>query len=301
MIKRLDRKQLNIAKYDECIATSFQSKIFAFSWYLDVVADNWDVLVLNDYEAVMPIPWRKKALIKYVYPPLWLLNLGVFSKSEEDENEFLIELFDDFKFVEIRGNTHNTFSMFIDYLQEKTMQVLPLNTSYELIYKKYNRNRKRELTKAQKHDLVERWNESPEKLIKLFKDNVGKRVKNIKPKEYEQLLTLMKLCIEKKVGELLCIFDKKDRLVAAAFFLKHKNRVTELVCSSDFSNRENGANTFMNDRAIYKYQPNFDVFDFGGSSMENIRKYYLSFGAVDEKYAQIHYNNLPKLLRFFKK
>lgn len=300
MIKRISRKNLNIEKYDTCIAQSLQSKIFGFSWYLDIVADNWDIYVLNDYEAVMPVPWRKKYGIKYVYQPLWTLQLGFFSLEKEDENEFLIKLFDDFKYVDLRMNPKNYSSLFTGFAKEKTMQIISLENSYEEILKNYNRNRRRELTKAKKHDLVERWNESPEKLLTLFKENVGKRVQHIKTKEYQQLLQLMRVCIDKKLGELLCILDKNNKLVSAGFFLNHQQKITELVCSSDFSNRENGANTFMNDRAIFKYQSKFKLFDFGGSSMKNIRKYYLSFGAIDEKYQSIHCNKLPKFVRFFK-
>lgn len=301
MIKRLNRKKLNTVKYDTCIMNTSQSSISAFSWYLDAVCDNWDVYVLNDYEAVMPIPWRKKFGIKYVYQPLWLLPLGVFSTEIIDENEFLIELLDDFKFVELRVQPKNNFSMFTAIQQEKTMQIILLNKEYTTIYEKYNRNRKRELIKAKKHDLTEKWNDTPEKLITSFQKNVGKRIKKINKKDYDNLLRLMQICITKKAGELLCVYDKNNQLVSAAFFLKHKNTVTELVCSSDFSNRKNGANTFMNDRAIFKYQPNFEVFNFGGSSIKNIRKYYLSFGAIDEKHFFIKQNKLPKFIRFFKK
>ncbi|RBW61385.1 hypothetical protein DS884_03490 [Tenacibaculum sp. E3R01] len=301
MISFVKRKDLEIEKYNDCIINSLQSNVFGFSWYLDIIADDWSVLVLNDYEAVMPLPFRKKAFIKYVYPPFWLIQLGIYSKEVEDENEFLIELFENFKFVELRLNYMNSFSMFSVFQQERRIQVLSLKQDYEIIYTNYNRNRKRELKKAVIHDLNECWSDCPTVLINLFKENVGKRVKKISEKDYDRLLSLMQVCIRKKVGELLTVYDMDNRIVSGAFFLKHKKRVTELVCSSDFKNRKNGANTFMNDRAIYKYSRNFDVFDFGGSSMKNIANYYKSFGAVDEKYIQLYYNDLSKFIKFFKR
>ena len=69
---------LDVDKYDACIENSIQSRIYAFSWYLDIVADNWDVLVLDDYKAVMPIPWKKKYFIKYIAQPLFLSAIGCF-------------------------------------------------------------------------------------------------------------------------------------------------------------------------------------------------------------------------------
>ncbi len=301
MITYYERTELDIEKYDGCIGNAVQYNVFGFSWYLDIVCEQWGAYVLNDYDAVMPIPWRKKLFIKYVYPPLWVIQLGIYSKEIEDENEFLIEVFDDFRYVELRMNKENSFSMLNEFQQERQVQVLSLNQDYETIKNGYNRNRKRELKKSLNADLTEHWGGNPSEFISLFRDNVGKRVYKINESDYQNLRILMQVCIEKRVGELLTIYDREDRLVSGAFLLKQKNRVTELVCSSDFSNRKNGANTFMNDRAIFKYQKNFDVFDFGGSSMNNIAKYYRSFGARDENYIHLVFNNLPKLLRFLKR
>ncbi len=300
MIRKVQRAALDEAKYNACVEEAMQSSIFGFSWYLDQVVEQWEVLVLDDYEAVMPIPKRRKWFISYVYPPLWLIQLGIFSKVAVDENEFLIALFDDYRFVELRLNAGNHPSFFKEYQKDKTLQILSLSPSYEALLAKYNRNRKRELQKAVKHDLTEKWSDSPHALIQLFEKNVGKRVRHIKAEDYQRLLRLIQHCLAEKKGELLTVYDKDNELVAGAFFLKHKKRVTELVCSSDFSNRKNGANAFMNDRAIFRYQKHFDVFDFGGSSMPGIAKYYKSFGAKDEHYYQLHYNELPKLLKLVK-
>ncbi len=301
MIRLVTRQELNEEKYNACIEESIQSNVFGYSWYLDIVADNWSVFVLNDYEAVMPIPWRKKFFITYVYLPFWVIQLGVFSRETEDENEFLIELFSEFKYVNLRMNANNLFSMFHSFQKQKQLQYIALEKPYTSIVTDYNRNRKRELKKASKSDLTEKWNDTPKKLIDLFKDNVGKRVRKLKDKDYLRLYKLMHICIKNKKGELLTVYDKENRLISGAFFLKHKSKVTELVCSSNFNNRDNGGNTFMNDRAIFKYERNFSVFNFGGSSMKNIAKYYKSFGAVDEYYTELHYNKLPWLLRLFKR
>lgn len=301
MITRISRKELDVVKYNNCITNALQSNIFGFSWYLDVICTNWDVLVLNDYEAVMPIPWRKKYFLKYVYIPLWLIELGIYSPEIEDENEFLIELFDDFKFVETKTNTHNSFSMFHNFQKEYKRQILSLTDSYNTIFSNYKKDRKKDLKRATKNDLTEKWNDTPEKLIELFKANVGKRVSNIKEHDYEALLKLMEVCIEKRKGEVLSVYNKEYDLVASGFLLKHAERVTILVSSTDFKNRKNGANTFLINSAIFKYQPKYAVFDFGGSRMKNISTYFLSFGATSEKYIYLKYNNLSRFLRFFKR
>lgn len=301
MIKYIKRKDLDTNKYDVCIENSMQSRIYAFSWYLDIVADNWDVLVLNDYEAVMPVPLRKKYGIKYVYPPFWLLELGVFSlKDTIDDTLFFKVLLDTFKSVELRLNTHNDFKNPSSFLLAKQMQVSSIKEDYETVFNTYRKDRKKDLRKAEKAGLIEKWNDDPQKLIQLFIDNVGKRTPYIVGKDYLVLEELIRTCIKKGLGEMGSIYNNENKLVASGFFLKHKKSVTILVSSTDFNNRKNGENTFLIDRAIYKYQKNYEVFNFGGSSMKQIASYFLSFGAKTITYQQIKHNNLPFLVKLFK-
>jgi len=302
MINYVKRKDLDVVKYDYCIENAIQSRIYAYSWYLDIVADNWDVLILNDYEAVMPIPWKRKYGIKYVYPLLWVLELGVFYADNKTKiAAFLATLFNKFRFVESKLNSTEKFISCKNQLVGKQFQTLSLKEVYPAIYSKYRKDRKKDIRKAVHLDLIEKWNDIPDKLIVLFKNNVGKRTPNILEHDYTILENLMLACLERKVGEILSIYDKNSNLVASGFFIKHKDVVTILVSSTDFKNRNNGANTFLIDRAIFKFQKNFNTFNFGGSSIKSIAKYFLSFGAKTEDYQQVKYNKLPFLLRFFKK
>ena len=50
------------------------------------MADNWDALVLGDYEVVMPLAVTSKAGIKYSYMPPFTSQLGIISKSAVDES-----------------------------------------------------------------------------------------------------------------------------------------------------------------------------------------------------------------------
>ena len=298
MIKYIKRKNLDTKKYDNCIENALNSRLYAFSWYLDIVADNWDVLVLNDYEAVMPLPWRRKYLIKYIYQPFWLLQVGVFQRVEGVGLDlFLKEVKSHFLFSELRMNTGNRFNKFNENRVESTMQVISLENSYEEIYSKYSRNRKRDCKKAKENKLQEVWGDNPSKLVNLFSDNIGDRTPQIKQKDYDTLLKLLQTCVNKGVGEMLSIYDTNSRLVSAAFFINYKERATELVCASDFDNRSNGGNTFFNDRAIYRYQTSYNLFDFGGSSMDTISSYYKSYGAKDEFYDLIKFNKFPSFLK----
>ncbi len=250
----------------------------------------------------MPVPFRRKFGVNYVYPPFWLLELGLFSlKDAIDYKAFFKVLFGKFKSIELRLNTKNNIEASESFLIEKQMQTVAMQEDYETIFNAYRKDRKKDLRKSKNINLTENWNYDSQKLVQLFRANVGKRTPYIVDKDYKVLSNLMKICIEKRVGEMLSIYNSESKLVASAFFLKHKKEVTILVSSTDFDNRKNGENTFLIDRAIYKYQKTFGIFNFGGSSMQQIAKYFLSFGAKTSQYQQVKYTNLPYLLRLFKR
>lgn len=301
MIQYVKRKELDISKYDFCIENSIQSRIYAFSWYLDIVADHWDVLVLDDYKAVMPIPWKRKYGIKYVYTPLRVLELGVFSIEKKQTNEFLKKIFNEFLFINLRMNTENYFKNFKENLVEKQQQYLLINDDFDNVLNNYRKDRKKDLKKAEKAGLKEKWNDSVENLIYLFQNNVGKRFKK-KPENYYKIMRkIVTCCIDRDRGEVLSIYDKNNKLVSAGFFVKNKGKISILFSATDFKNRNNGANTFLIHSAIYKYHKVNSQFNFGGSSIESIANYFNSFGAKTFTYSEISYNNLPKVLKIFKK
>lgn len=286
MIQLLKRYQINEEKYNDCVVNSLQSRIYACSWYLDIVADNWDVLVLNDYEAVMPLPIRKKYGITYVYPPFWLLELGMFSVTKEasikDFNNFL---FKKYNFVELKLNTENIIKNSIRVFYEKELQYLELSNNYQSIFNQYKKDKKKAIRRAiENHQLKENWKGSPSELISLFKKNIASRVSKLTENDYCILSNLLKECLKRNKGELLTIYDNSGKAVGAGFFLKHKERVTILVSATDMKYKTKGVNSFLIDRAIYKYHQKFKTFHFGGSSIKSIASFFKSFGAETENY-----------------
>ena len=99
-------------KWDRCIQESSNGIVFAYSWYLDAVIDNWDALVFNDYQAVFPITKKTKWGLNYLFNPIFALQLGVFSKnkiSDEFINEFISSIPEKIKLIDIQFNFENRF------------------------------------------------------------------------------------------------------------------------------------------------------------------------------------------------
>ena len=66
-IKYLRHQEVDKSKWDNCIDKADNGLIYAYSFYLDHMAKQWDALVLNDYEAVMPLTWNKKFGFYYLW------------------------------------------------------------------------------------------------------------------------------------------------------------------------------------------------------------------------------------------
>lgn len=60
MIQFVQNADIIKKKWDDCIAHSVNERIYAYSWYLNIVAPNWDALIMDDYQAVFPVVHQKK-------------------------------------------------------------------------------------------------------------------------------------------------------------------------------------------------------------------------------------------------
>jgi len=289
MIRYIRRKEIDIAKYDACIETAINARIYAYSWYLDIVADNWDALVLDDYKAVMPLPWRSKYFIKYIYPPAWTQQLGIFYKFEICANltkEFIDSIPKKFKKVTIQFNSENDLSLF--ETEKRVNYILPLNKPYEEIYKGLKNNRKYSINLGQKNNLFIR-NVLVDDLIILA--NKYYTFLNISDINYNKLIKLSKSIIKNKNGFLLGVYNRENDLLGGSIFLKDAHRICYLFSVvTPEGKQKQVASVLIND--VIKMNSNSNCnFDFEGSMIGGIADFYKSFGGQVENYFSFQKNS----------
>ena len=68
-IRFLERKEIDVDRWDRCVLHSPHTDIYARSQWLDIMAKQWSGLVQDDYQAVLPIPWNRKFFLSYIYTP----------------------------------------------------------------------------------------------------------------------------------------------------------------------------------------------------------------------------------------
>ena len=138
MMRHLRHDEIDKKKWDDCIRSSFNGIIYAYSWYLDVVCEDWESLVENDYERVFPLTGKRKYGISYLYQPFFTQQLGVFSKSilsAEVVEEFLKAIPAKYRYIETNLNTLNKIDSDGFKVEPQRNFELDLIHSYENISK----------------------------------------------------------------------------------------------------------------------------------------------------------------------
>ena len=302
MIKYLKHSEIDFLKWDNCINSSHNELIYANSWYLNLVSPKWDALILDDYQAVMPITWKRKYGIKYVFPPFFTQQLGVFSKiqlSSMQIQSFLHSLSSEFKFVDTFLNSKNFTESRMFSLIRKPNYLLCLNSSYSELKTKYNTNCKRNINKAIKNQLVIR-NSNAKEIIDLYRNNYNHIATNCKKSDYLKFEFLVDLLKNTGNAEILGVYSGLE-LCSGGIFLKDNKRIYYMLGANNTVGKKNGAFHFLINSMIEKYSNSNLILDFEGSEIKSIQNFYLQFGSIQEEYFYLKINNLPWLLNLFKK
>ncbi len=302
MIQFVEHKKINKNKWDDCINNSSNPSIFVYSWYLDVVCKDWSALILGDYEAVFPLATKSKYKIDYIFQPFFTRYFGLFTSSKMTDklvSDFLNAIPSKFKYIEFCLHESNSVSSKRMETSEKKFQVLDLNSTHEALQKSYSDNAKRNIKKAVKAGLKIRPDIAPEKIVNLFKTTKGNELEVFALEDYKTLIKLMDNCNDFKKGQSIAIYDG-DKLCAAAFFMFSNNRFTFLKSGVTEEGKAKGAMHLLFDYFIQNNSGKKYQLDFGGSSVENVARFYKNFGAKDCVYLQVKQNNLPKLVKWVK-
>ncbi len=304
-IKYIPYNEIDKQKWDECIINAANSLIYAHSFYLDNCTEhNWDALVLNDYEAVMPITHRKKYGIGYLYQPYFLQQAGVFSAKKINErliNLFITEIEKRYQFAEIDLNYTNELSTSKKIkCIERNNFILPLNNSYKNISAKFNSNFVRNIKQASKHGFAYEKVETADELIDLYKKSYGHRFKLVKQSDYNALKINCKTLLASN-NLILRKVTINGKILAAILLLKDAKRLYNIAPSVTDEGRKISANHFLYNSIIEEFSEQDLILDFEGSDLKGVANFYQSMSPINEKYISIKYNNLPKLVKLFKK
>lgn len=294
----ISSSSINKEKWNDCVRNSSSPVIYAYSFYLDQLAANWHGIVVNDYEAVFPLPWKTKFGIRYSYHVPFIQQLGVFCKSNFDVQEEMLNNL--FRFVRYGDYIFNYGNSAIKNTIKHNNFVLHLFNSYNDIAAGYKKDLVQNLKKAGKENLLYAY-EPVTAAIELYQDLYSSRTAHVMSADYDNFLSLCKTLAKAGNAFARKICNEKNETLAVALLLKDEHRLYNMMNSSTEAGRKTEANHLLFDKIFGEFAGTNLLFDFEGSDIPGVKSFYEKFGAENQPYYSIHFNRLPFPLRLLKK
>ncbi len=277
-IRHLRHNSIDYEKWDNAINLSVNQLGYGFSWYLDIVSPDWEALVSDEYEYIMPLTVKRKYGIPYIVQPMLTQQLGIFSSkkiSEEIIQLFIKEI--PYYSYEINLNENNNFNTEISELPN---YILNLNEHYELIYKKYSKNTIRNIEKARKQNLSVQHNISIDEFVNFYNSTE----RNFISSDGLLLEKLLTTGSSKNAIALSGVKNSDNKLISALCIFVTGKRIVYLLPVSNAEGKKSSAMFLQVDDIICNNAGTDMILDFEGSRIEGIARFYKGFGAVNHPY-----------------
>jgi hypothetical protein len=296
-VRHLKRGDIDIDKWNGCIDEAPTGLVYAYSWYLDAMCDHWDALVLDDYAAVMPIPWRQKWRIKYVYTPAFVQQLGIISKVETGAaKEFVAQLYSIFRYGSYNFNFGNERTGIA-----RTNFVLDLSPGHKSLAQAYTNDLKNNLKKASRSGLMYQNSTSFIHNLHLFQTHYADRLQGVEAEDFRKFQLLCANLDQSNKLVARHTTDTKGNIVSSALLLHVKNRLYLIMCTTTEVGRRLAAGHYLIDQIIQEFAGSNQVLDFEGSDLPGVFHFYQNFNPQNQPYCFHHWNHLPIPLRWLKK
>jgi hypothetical protein len=281
--------------------------VYGYTWYLDAVLSEpgWKwmgVVLVNEvgtYQAVMPVPLRRKSSRWVVHQPLFCQFLGVFSPDSTIDPAPLYQMIQQrFRYgskLSVRASTRELSGF--ERTQSQRTYVLDLSKTYEAIAGNYSRDRRLNLRRAQSvgWQVVESDDITP--LIMLFRTYHAVGVQGGVGEWAYGLLTRLHGALRQRQLVTLRYALLDGRIEAGALFVQEGNRLIYLFNAASDKGRIGNARTLLIDQLIRESAQQPILLDFESPEKLSIAAFYRSFGTVSEEYQIVSWNRLTRIER----
>lgn len=298
-ITYLRRSEIDPERWNACIDASANGLVYAYTHYLDHLSPQWDALVLDDYKALMPLPWKRKWGFRYLYQPPFTQQLGIISPEalpSATVQAFLETLQQHFRFAEIFLNYGNRLTS----LPSHNNFILPLAGSYDELRKRYKNGLPGRMKIVERRGLAYQSVPDAATVVALYRQEYAARTPHVTAADYDNFL---RLCHHfQQAGELVLrgIPGAPGDWLSAALLLRKKDRLYFLMSVTPAAGRKLFANHLLIDRIIAEFAGSGCTLDFEGSDIPGIAHFYRSFGSINQPYYFYQYNRLPWWCRWMK-
>ena len=306
---------INRERYREFCEQEKNIPIFSKPWWLDSVCgkDNWEVLLYEkggNIWASMPLFKEKKYMFDIITMPKLTQTMGAYIKYPKGQKYYKKlswekELMNYFISNLPKYDAYNiSFSPVIEnwlpyywegFTQTTRYSYVINNTTIEELSKNFETDIRRRRKKADKLGIVVNESDNIKKFYELNKMTFTRQNKTI-PYSFEFIKNLYENCKENNSCKIFFAKDIDKNVIASNFLLYDDSTVYYLMGGMDSKYKDMGGMDVIQYESIKFALESGRTFDFEGSMIESIEKYFRSFGAIQQPYFNISKTN-SKLLK----
>ena len=283
--------KIDVIKWDACVVENNEGLIYSQYDYLNTLCSNWSAIVIGNYQAIMPLPWRKKFGITYFYAPAFIQQLGLIGNINGlTSKEIFKSIRSIANFGDLLFNYKNELIISTHNYLKKNNYTIQLLQGYQSIASKYSKDLLQNLQKAEKINYNYLHETNISNAIELFELYYGNRFKHIKASDFKNIETL---CLKYQEQQQCIIRTIKDNLtqqtLATALLLKDNKRLYLLMNTTLNDGRKLSANHLLIDRILHEFGGQNFLFDFEGSNLDGVKTFYENYHPENQPY--FHYPN----------
>jgi len=297
----------NKEAYRDLCRSEANIPIFSQDWWLDAVCGpkNWDVVLIEKGGlTVATLPYmffRKHGLCFITMPPL-TKTLGPWLRESDSktatqyayQKELFTQLIQSLpRFDYFCQNFHPSITNWLPFFwqgfEQTTWYTYMLDdlSDYQTIFSNFQGNIKREIKKAeQRYKLHIRWDINIDNFLDLYEMTYSRKKMPI-PHAKEVVPRIDDACTARSARKIIGAEDAEGRLYAAVYVIWDQHSAYYLMGGSDPDLRNSGASSLCMWEAIKFASKVTQRFDFEGSMLESIERFFRGFGAKQVPYFRI--------------
>ncbi len=276
------------------------------SWYgtttaLNAAAPGWDALVDEETGAQMPLPWRRKFGVHYLYQPFLLQHLGPFGPvaGRDLAAQFLRAVPVRFRYAEIQVAATEVPSMDYWRTETRTNHFLHLQGTLDELRAGYSENHRRSVKKAAKLGLHVVTEDSGVEVAEVVEGSEQFRRWGVGPEGSMALRKALAATAQAGTGFGRIVRSAQGPL-AVGWFVRHGPRILFLKGLGTDAGRELRAMHALIDHVVGEFAGTGLVLDLAGGNDPQLARFYAGFGAGREFYLRALMNRLPPVVRLLK-
>lgn len=134
----------------------------------------------------------------------------------------------------------------------------------------------------------------------MFKEHYSKNLPHLKNESFELFKNVCQQVAERESLLVREVKDIENNLLSTAIFFQDKKRIYLILSATPPDGRDADAQHFLIDNLIREFENCPLLLDFEGSSIPSIAYFNQRFGAENQPYYFVKWNNLPWPLKLFK-